>query len=766
MSKSRIVLKGSHRNPIPNSQPVAGPGSRPDPNTHVEVTISLRRKASIPTSVTHSGVLNKEQLTADYGATASDFMAIQQFAEEYNLKIVEESPLTCTVKVSGRLEDLEKAFGTSLKHVKLGDRHFRQRTGHISLPEDVSSIIEGVFGLDDRPQAQPRFRSAVAPHAAHAFSPLDIAKLYNFPAGDGTGQTIGIIELDGGFAPADLNTYFHGLGLTTPTVTAVPVSGGTNKPTGKLDSADVEVMLDIEVAGAVAPKATIKVYFAPNTDKGFLDAINKAIQDMCTVISISWGNPEFFWTKSSMNAFEKAFQTAAGLSIPVAVASGDNGSVDLPGYNSKQKYNAGAMVRFTDNKVYKCLKNNTLNITPPGNTSVWQVITPNPIATDFPASAPHALGCGGTHLEGSGTTITKEEVWNAPGGDGYNGASGGGVSSSFAKPSYQSGVTVPPAPVAGGGRGVPDVSGDADPATGYKVRADGKDIVVGGTSAVSPLWAGLIARLAQKLGHRVPFLNPILYAHPNALIDIKAGNNDVGTAGGKYKAGTGWDPCTGLGSPKGAALFTALGGGTTTTPPPTTTKKPTPPPTTTKKPTPPPTTTKKPTPPPTTTKKPTPPPTTTKKPTPPPTTTKKPTPPPTTTKKPTPPPTTTKKPTPPPTTTTKPTPPPTTTKKPTPPPTTTSTPPPTTTGSGSMIGAPAFNNWYQVPPAYEPAPVTPVTSAQTQAPAAAPLAPAAAVSAGDGGQTAIVALVSTVATVATTAITAITAITGIAAGKK
>src|SRR5436305_9523078 len=126
MQKSRIILEGSKRDPIPNSQPIIGPGERPDPNKHVEVTISLRRKASIPTSVTHKGSLGREQLTAAYGATASDFMAIQMFAEEYNLTVVEESPLTCTVKVSGKIQDLEKAFGTALRQVKVGAATYRE----------------------------------------------------------------------------------------------------------------------------------------------------------------------------------------------------------------------------------------------------------------------------------------------------------------------------------------------------------------------------------------------------------------------------------------------------------------------------------------------------------------------------------------------------------------------------------------------------------------------------------------------------------------
>ena len=171
---------------------------------------------------------------------------------------------------------------------------------------------------------------------------------------------------------------------------------------------------------------------------------------------------------------------------------------------------------------------------------------------DFPASSPNALACGGTRVQGSGTTITSESVWN----DGaQGGAGGGGVSDFFALPAWQTGLQVTLA--AGGSkalamRGVPDVSGDADPETGYDVRVDGTDTVIGGTSAVAPLWAGLIARINSTRGSPVGYINPQLYAAPSGFHDITSGNN------GTYAAAPKWDACTGLGSPDGnkiAALF-------------------------------------------------------------------------------------------------------------------------------------------------------------------------------------------------------------------
>ncbi len=271
-------------------------------------------------------------------------------------------------------------------------------------------------------------------------------------------------------------------------------------------------MLDIEVAGAVAPKANIVVYFAPNTSQGFLDAITTALHDSVhkpSVISISWGGPEDGWTGQSMNQFNQTFQAAATLGVTVCAAAGDNGSGDGE----------------TDGKAH----------------------------VDFPASAPYALGCGGTKLAASGTIITSETVWN----EGPNSATGGGVSATFPLPAYQAGAQVPSSANKGGGtgRGVPDVSGDADPASGYQVRVDGQNMVIGGTSAVAPLWAGLIALMNQKLAHPAGFLNALMYttlSNKNLFFDITSGNN------GAYKAGAGWDACTGWGSPNGSNLLAAL----------------------------------------------------------------------------------------------------------------------------------------------------------------------------------------------------------------
>ncbi|MGH8179417.1 MAG: S53 family peptidase, partial [Steroidobacteraceae bacterium] len=331
--------------------------------------------------------------------------------------------------------------------------------------------------------------------------------------GDGAGECIALIELGGGYRPQDIQTYFSGLGLKAPAVTAVSVDQGTNQPTGDPNGPDGEVMLDIEVAGAIAPAAAIAVYFSPNTDAGFLDAITTAIHDDVrkpSVISISWGGPESTWTQQAMSAMDQAFQSAAAMGITVCVASGDSGSTD------------GA----TDGANH----------------------------VDFPASSSYALACGGTSLQASGTVIAQEVVWND--GDPTSGASGGGVSTLFALPAWQKGLDTTDAegkrsPL--GNRGVPDVSADADPQTGYEVLVDGTTAVYGGTSAVAPLWAGLLARINALTGHPVGFVNPALYGQPAALRDITQGNN------GGFAAAAGWDACTGLGSHDGARVA-AIGG--------------------------------------------------------------------------------------------------------------------------------------------------------------------------------------------------------------
>jgi len=332
-----------------------------------------------------------------------------------------------------------------------------------------------------------------------SYTPDQLAAIYQFPkVPTGPQQTIALIELGGGFRPSDITHYFSKLGLPAPTVTAVSVDGGKNAP-GVDEDADGEVMLDILVAAAAYAHCTgvaakILVFFAPgNVEAGFADAVKAAAAhaDKPSVCSISWGAPENHWSSDDRASMEESFAAAAKANMTVLVAAGDNGSGDgEPGHH-----------------------------------------------VDYPASSPQVIACGGTSLHAAGLTITSESVWH----DGSRGGStGGGYSAVFARPGFQSFTSKM--------RGVPDIAGDADPDTGYVVVVDGQQQVIGGTSAVAPLMAALVAVLERAKGKHFGPLNARLYQSIAAFRDINVGNN------GAFSASTGWDPTTGLGVPVGTKL--------------------------------------------------------------------------------------------------------------------------------------------------------------------------------------------------------------------
>jgi kumamolisin len=523
--QSRVAIPGSEKRPVANAEQIGDV----HPDERIEVTVHLRSRAdtqltshlqelasTAPEARTH---LTREEFAQRYGADPAAITRVENFARANNLSVVSSSAARRSVILGGTASQLSAAFGVRLEAYAHPDGgSYRGRQGPIYVPSDLADVVQGVFGLDDRPAARPHFRrltelegiQPLANAARSSFPPNQIGQLYDFPTGvNGQGQSVAIIELGGGFKKADLTAYFGQLGIPTPRVVSVSVDHGKNKPDGP-QGADGEVMLDIEVVGAVAPGAHIVVYFAPNTDQGFIDAITKAVHDTThrpSVISISWGSPEVNWTQASVQAMDQAFQAAAAMGVSVYCAAGDNGANDFPPGQGHQ----------------------------PGNHA------------DFPASSPHVVGCGGTRITVSGNSITDEVVWNDTG----DGATGGGFSSLFPRPSWQ------PAVQGQNTRGVPDVSGDASPLSGYVVRVDGENAVIGGTSAVAPLWAGLTALLNQQLGKPVGFINPALYSMPassGALKDITVGNNNG------FNAAPGWDPCTGLGRPDGAKLLAALSG--------------------------------------------------------------------------------------------------------------------------------------------------------------------------------------------------------------
>jgi len=524
MNDGRVSLPGSYREPLAEGQ-VLGATAASAP---IEVTLVLRRRAELPAEAVPGGMSSAE-LAARFGADPADVDLVTRTVTGAGANVIQVDPASRRVRVAGTAATLEALFGTTLQRARITDQDGREvdvrhRAGDLSVPAALAEVVTAVLGLDDRPQARARFRVTPAAAASTSYTPLDLATIYRMPAGtDGTGQTLAIIELGGGFGQGDLDTYFAGLGIATPRVTAVGVDGAVNTPGHDPQGPDGEVLLDIEVAGAIAPKADIVVYFAPNTDAGFLDAVSTAAHATPTpaAMSISWGQSEDAWTAQARNAMDQAFADATAMGVSVTAAAGDSGSSD----------------------------------TPTGGSAVH---------VDFPASSPHVLACGGTSLIADPATgsVTSETVWNnGPG----HGATGGGVSDTFGLPSWQAAAGVPmhgqrrrSAPSKPAGRGVPDVAADADPRTGYQVLVDGKAMVFGGTSAVAPLWAALVCRLTQSLGHRLGLLQPALYkgaqpgVTPAGFRDIVSGDN------GQYHAAAGWDPCTGLGVPDGTALLATL----------------------------------------------------------------------------------------------------------------------------------------------------------------------------------------------------------------
>ena len=399
----RVEIPGSARETDSEHQRVG----EVDEGKTIEVTVYLRPSGSLEWVDEEAGrapaerrTMSREELASATGASDEDIAAVRSFAGEYGLEVTGVDQGRRAMTLRGTVKAVADAFGAQVlgvfEHPTAGQ--YRGRQGPLTVPSALGDVITGVFGIDDRPQARVHLRRRQLA-ADPAYTPPQVAAAYSFPSGvDVSGEAAAILELGGGFSQTDLDTYFKSLGLAAPNVTAVSVDGGTNSP-GTDPNADGEVMLDIEVLGSVAPGAKIFVYFAPNTDQGFIDALSTAVHDATnkpSVVSISWGGPEDSWTAQARTQMEQILTEGAAAGVTVTVASGDGGSTD-------------------------------------GQTDGKQHV-------DFPASAPHALGCGGTKLTIENGTIASEVVWNElP----SHGAGGGGISIEFAVPSYQSATKMP-----------------------------------------------------------------------------------------------------------------------------------------------------------------------------------------------------------------------------------------------------------------------------------------------------------------------------------
>jgi kumamolisin len=488
----------------------------------------VRRKAPLPDPVPGKPI-SRADLVAKYGADPKDLEAVEKVLTSFGLTVTDKNVAIRSLHVVGPASAMEQAFDVQLMRVKHADILYRGRVGEIHIPSELAGIITGVFGLDTRPMI--KHRKPLNTQATHStlpppnqrpwYTPPELATAYHFPPGDGAGQTIAVLEFGGHYIPNDLKTFFNLIGLSAdPHVNVKNVRPTLSLQERNDPDAIGETMLDIEIVASVCPKATITVYFSHWSEQGWINNLHAVLLDNPSVLSISYGLSEGnnIWTQQAIDAINDVLKELANAGITACVSSGDDGS---------------------DNQL------------PDGQAHV-----------DFPAASPFVLAVGGTALSKSG----EEVVWFD--GDGLRrdggGSTGSGVSEFNPRPDWQTiAIASVNPPHASNGRIVPDVAANAAGSTGYLLVASGSAQVSGGTSAATPLWAALIARL-QQAGKVVGFLPPRLYQATTktagkplgavACKDITVGNNASGTAEG-YSAAVGFDAVSGWGSPIGTALL-------------------------------------------------------------------------------------------------------------------------------------------------------------------------------------------------------------------
>ncbi|MFJ9445572.1 protease pro-enzyme activation domain-containing protein [Kitasatospora sp. NPDC101235] len=500
----------------------------------VSVSLKLRNTDALdrfltavatPGTPEYGHYLTPEQFTAQFGPTQAAVDQVRTYLAQQGLTVTDVSANRQVVNAHGTAAQVSQAFGThesSYLDPQL-QRAFFANDAAASIPSDLAAVVQGVSGLDNHAVRKNRLATpnAVTPNTASStpsgMAPAQYTGAYNLnrTGADGTGTTVALWEFDG-YKSSNLTTYDSQYGLSGPAVSTVSVDGASYDSAPGQGQGEVE--LDSEIVRGAAPKATQLVYEAPNSDQGEIDMANKIVTDnRVSVVSISWGSCEPDTTASSMTAVDNAFKQAAAQGISIFSASGDDGSRDC--------------TRSTSGSTVK--------------------------AVDFPASSPHQTGVGGTNLKvSSSNTYSSESAWST---------AGGGVSTVFAKPSWQTGTGV-----SGTMRTVPDVSSNADPASGFAIYTAGAWQVYGGTSAAAPLWSGYAAQFNQKakaagqpvLGEASPRLYSVANSssYGSTFHDVTTGANQ------DFSAKAGYDQVTGWGSPVADALTTALLGGGTTPP--------------------------------------------------------------------------------------------------------------------------------------------------------------------------------------------------------
>jgi kumamolisin len=396
---SHVALPGSDRPAKAGATRV----SDADPAASVEVTLTLRGRDLPEAGEGPPGPISRNELASQYGASQSDVDAVREALGHYGLTVPTDSVSLAarTVMARGTVAQMQEAFGTNLAIYRNDDQgEFRGRDGALSIPRQLDGIITGVFGLDERRVARRNGSGGAAGASTAApMGPADFEQHYSFPAGDGTGQTIGIAEFGGGYFDTDLQAFNQKYGRAMPNVVTVPCGAPAytlaqiqalpqDQQQAALEDSG-EVMLDIEIAGSLCPGAELVVYFAPFTQKGWVDLLTAVIDGkpaspLC--LSVSWGLAEDApdWSSAALQAINQQLGAVANLGITVLAASGDDGSGD----------------QMNDGKFH----------------------------VNFPASSSNVLAVGGTQLDASNPP--NEIVWWESPGDraGGGGSTGGGVS--------------------------------------------------------------------------------------------------------------------------------------------------------------------------------------------------------------------------------------------------------------------------------------------------------------------------------------------------
>jgi kumamolisin len=495
-----------------------------EPDERIAVTVHLKRRTPDRFAPGSAGDLarlsqptTRRALAAERRRTHARAAArIRKLAKAYRVAVRGIDLAARTVTIEATAKRMSRLFGVTLRIYEDGHQRFRARVGELMVRKQIAPWTRAILGFDERPLVRRpagRVRALAGVAEGHGLWPTEIARLYGIPLDrDVSKICVGVVALGGGYLPSDLAKALAAMGREAPVVVDQSVVGNANNFGGGTD-ADQEIALDLQILAGLLPKARIVVYFAGNTTRNLVGAINQALLDDVNrpqVLSVSWGSAETFWTDAARDAMQAALADAKRLQVSVLFAAGD----EL------------ATGGLTDGKAH-----------------VW-----------FPASSPYVLACGGTlpTLAADGIRVANEVVWN----DGAIGT-GEGISDAFPVPAYQSGFALPPSVNNGKlRRGVPDVAAAAAGRPGYRIVLNGTEMVKDGTSAVAPLWAALIAMANAARGGPVGFVNSTLYANAPLFRWIIEGNNRVGGTG--YDAGAGWNACTGLGVPQGEDIIAAL----------------------------------------------------------------------------------------------------------------------------------------------------------------------------------------------------------------